>query len=452
MKKNNIKLSIIALTSLAILIGCNSSDTTHTKQGIWERKGYGLVVKISQDDKVVKSYDFTRETCLESTIGLEEIKTFFNKAKLSPDKNTLESNYIKVSRLDELPQSCVDNRLITSPTATNTFKHLWHNFNDYYAFFDERNVDWAAQYSIYAPQVNDDMSKEVLFQLMSNMLKSINDEHVSLFTDEIYFNPAQDSKSEIKIKQAFLEQNDIKNIDEFTTQIFSTYQSTLMSYFDENSTKVINDEFFTATINSNIGYMIINGMDEFSEGNDEADDLKAIHQLMQKVMENFKDTDGMIIDVRLNSGGYDSVSLAIASYFTDEKKKVYSKKAKYWAGETEEVDIYIEPSKQSYLKPVIVIAGDDTVSAGEIFLMTMSKLSNVKLIGENSAGIFSDMLVKSLANDWSVSLSNEVYYNLNGKKVEVVGITPDINVSVFSIEDIINGRDDAIETALQILN
>ncbi|MCK5855072.1 MAG: S41 family peptidase [Sulfurovaceae bacterium] len=455
MKKNYIKMSVVALTFSALMVGCGSSSsvkTTLTKEGIWERKGYGLVVKISQDEKVIRSYDFTRETCLESTSNLMEIQTFFDKAKLSTDKDTLESDNIKVRRVEELPQSCVDNRLITTDTPSNTFKHLWHNFNDYYAFFDERKVDWEAQYSKYEPQISEDMVQEDLFELLSNMLKPINDGHVVLYVDdEISFDTAKDTKFMIAIKQAFSQQTEIEEIDDFISKIISAYNSNLINYFDEESIEAISDEFVIATINSNIGYMKIDSMVEFSEGNED-DDIESIHLLMKKVMERFKDTDGIIIDVRLNSGGHDSVSLAIASYFTDEKKKVYSKQAKYWDGKTEEVDIYIEPSSPSYLKPVIVIGAEETVSAGEIFLMTMGELSNVRLIGENSDGTFSDTLVKYLPNDWEVSLSNEVYYDLSGKKVEVVGIAPDINVSVFSIEALEEGRDNAVETALQLLN
>ncbi len=460
MKKKYINMSVIAFAITASIAGCGSSSkpakTALTKQGVWERKGYGSVIKVDKVAKVIKSYDFTRETCLESTISLMEIQTFLDKAKLSTDKNTLESDNIKVSRLDKLPQSCIDDRLITSATPTNTFEHLWHNFNDYYAFFDERNIDWAAQYSQYKPHVSEDMSEEELFQLMSAMLEPIGDGHVTLTSDEDEFDASKEGKFEIMIKEGFLQQDEFDDIDDYVDSLLRKFYSITESYLDTNNVQFLNDAEgdkigIAGFIDGTIGYIQINQMSDFVSG-DETDNVKAIHAFMQKAMKNFENTDGIIVDVRLNSGGHDAVSLAIASYFTDEKKKAYSKKTQYWDGETEELDFYVEPSTPSYLKPVIVIAGENTVSAGEIFLMAMSELSNVRLIGENSNGILSDRLEKDLPNGWEMSLSNEVYYDASGKKLEVVGIAPDINISVLSIEALVEGRDDAIETALQLLN
>jgi len=456
MRKKYINMSVMALTLTATLIGCGSSNSKLTKEGLWGRKGYGFVLKVDQDKKVVKSYEFTRENCLESTIIITEIQTFFDKAKLSKDKNTLESDNIKVKRVDKLPQICVDNRLITSATATNTFKHFWHNFNDYYAFFDERNVDWAAQYSKYAPQVNDDMSEEALFELMAKMLKPIADGHISLYSndDKYEFSTSKEGKFERIIKKGFLEQDQFDDMDEYIHSLLIKHYDITKSYLDADNIQLLTNEdddplVMAGFIDNTIGYIQINAMDGFSSNG--IDNVKAVHAFMKKTMKSFEDTEGIILDVRFNSGGHDAVSLAIASYFTDKKTKAYSKKAKYWNGETEEVDIYIKPSTPSYLKPVIVMAGNNTVSAGEIFLMAMKELPNVRLIGENSNGILSDMLDKSLPNGWMTTLSNEVYSDASGKKLEVVGIAPDINVSVFSMEDILSNRDEAIEKSVELL-
>lgn len=156
--------------------------------------------------------------------------------------------------------------------------------------------------------------------------------------------------------------------------------------------------------------------------------------------------------MRLNGGGYDEVGLAIASRFTDQRRQAMSKTARGYYGETKPVtaDIYPE-GNAPYLKPVIIIAGPDTASAAEVFLIAMNNLPNVTIMGENSSGDLSNILGKQLPNGWEFGLSNEVYLDHLGKSHEVIGFPPEINVTVFSLEELENKRNSAIETALSTL-
>ena len=53
-------------------------------------------------------------------------------------------------------------------------------FNDNYAFFDLHHVDWKASYAKYKPLVNDKLSEDSLFNLMSAMVKPLGDSHVNI--------------------------------------------------------------------------------------------------------------------------------------------------------------------------------------------------------------------------------------------------------------------------------
>lgn len=81
----------------------------------------------------------------------------------------------------------------------------------------------------------------------------------------------------------------------------------------------------------------------------------------------------------------------------------------------------------------------------------MSNLSPVTIIGEPSNGALSDVLDKALPNDWSFGLSNEVYLDQSGKSHEVTGIIPQTEVVLYSIDDLENERNSAIEAGLKIL-
>jgi C-terminal processing protease CtpA/Prc len=97
-----------------------------------------------------------------------------------------------------------------------------------------------------------------------------------------------------------------------------------------------------------------------------------------------------------------------------------------------------------------MIVGADTASAAEVFAIPMHRLPQVTVIGERTAGILSDILQKPLPNGWFVGLSNEVYLDAQGVSFEGTGLTPDIEVPVFRLEDIEAGIDPALEQALSM--
>ncbi len=467
---NNDKKALLTTSFILsiFLTGCgsDSNSSSLTKQGLWEKTGYGDVFKVDKNGKAKKLYQFTRETCLDASISIPstpEIQTALDSATFSNKRNTLVIQNNNVSafkvtfkRLKKLPQSCLDNRLITNVTRQKIFNHFWHNFNDYYAFFDKRGVDWAAQYAKYQPQVNENMSEDDLFKILTMMVIPLKDDHVSLESMNGSFSTGLPSKAVLEIANAFPQQNEFDDISAFSQSVNYKYLTTIDSYLDTDSIKPLltpSEEVIAkrATINHTIGYIKINEMEGFVDGN-QVDDIKAVQTFMDKTMLKLQDTQGIIIDVRFNSGGYDSVSLAIANYFTDKKMQVLSKKVRYWAGETETVNASIEPANDSpYLHPVVVIANQDSVSAAESFLMIMKSLPQVTLIGENSNGVFSDTLSKALPNGWDFTLSNEVFYDAEGINYEAVGVPPQEKVTVFSLNDINASKDKAIEKAMKLL-
>ena len=71
-------------------------------------------------------------------------------------------------------------------------------------------------------------------------------------------------------------------------------------------------------------------------------------------------------------------------------------------------------------------------------------------MGENTQGVFSDVLVRSLPNGWRFGLPNERFVT-DGKTWDGPGIPPDVEVPVFAKKDLDAGKDVALERALQIL-
>ena len=73
-------------------------------------------------------------------------------------------------------------------------------------------------------------------------------------------------------------------------------------------------------------------------------------------------------------------------------------------------------------------------------------------IGENTQGVFSDVLGRQLPNGWRFGLPNEIYRTADGTIFDLVSIPPDIEVPAFADADVAAGKDPAMARALEILS
>jgi len=75
----------------------------------------------------------------------------------------------------------------------------------------------------------------------------------------------------------------------------------------------------------------------------------------------------------------------------------------------------------------------------------------VTRIGENTQGVFSDVLDRRLPNGWTFGLPNEVYRTPEGRTFDGTGIPPDIAVPVFADADVAAGKDPGMAMAVSLL-
>jgi C-terminal processing protease CtpA/Prc len=165
---------------------------------------------------------------------------------------------------------------------------------------------------------------------------------------------------------------------------------------------------------------------------------------------------GLVIDVRLNNGGADPYGLAIAARLTSADYVAYAKQARFdpndensWTPPQPNV---VRPSVRPGFKgPIVELTGLLTVSAGETFTQALMKRSpKVVRVGENTQGVFSDVLGRHLPNEWVFRLPNERFVT-DGKAYDGPGIPPDIRVPVFPKSDLDGGRDSALLRAMELL-
>src|SRR5947207_4226618 len=110
----------------------------------------------------------------------------------------------------------------------------------------------------------------------------------------------------------------------------------------------------------------------------------------------------------------------------------------------------VRPSpRPGFRGPVAELIGPYTLSAGETFTQAMMGRSpHITRIGENTQGVFSDVLSRKLPNGWQFGLPNEVFLTPDGKAFDGPGIPPDIAVPVFAASDLSAGRDPGMAKAI----
>jgi len=433
--------------------------------GIWLRRGYGEVYELHSSN--TKSYAITRNSCLfegEQSgvpgVAEDDLSRIRVEQRTGADVNVhLPGDVfpIVLTRLDTLPSQCDAVTIGVSGVEYNTadiLGLLWDNFNEYYAFFNEREVDWSARYNEYLAQA--ELADEpTLFGLIAELLTPIDDGHVWIDSPEETFSPGLENGILKELETAYesLEEDVNNSFESFAESVLENWYDVLLSYVDAGSLQT-GEQMQWATINQSTGYILINSMIGFSDIDNEdelitAEEVRLASEEIDRALDDLSDTTRLVIDIRLNGGGSDSVALALANRFADQRLLAVQKFARGQGLESGHAEAWYEPVSEPYLYPVTILMGRDTASAAEVFALVMQQLPQVTLVGERTQGVFSDILSKTLPNGWDYGLSNEVYLDANGVSYEVRGLSPDYGVKAFDIADLFFGRDAALDLALE---
>ena len=435
-------------------IGKPDIDIAEKFWGTWESSGYGYAVKISTNQ--IEVYDVTDNYCKKQEISSEDTQTYFanfefyNNNKIGFSLSKVSKIY-ELNRIPALPQNC---QLQIANNPKEAFRYFVDVMSEHYAFFDLYDVDWDSRVKQVSPQVSNNMTNQELADVFKFLIKDINDGHLFIRADiDGESETISNDDSRIltpALDKAFSQQTKIKTRRDFGLK---WYMSTLGKIAEElltDATVAANDQIIWGKI-GNIGYINILNMHGFSDSGLIQDELNVVDTAFKKIMSELNSSSSIIIDVTTNSGGSDEIGRLITGYFTQNRKLMYSHLA---LGSSEEPQkYYTNPSKNHvYLGPVYIFTSDHTVSAAETFTMAMKALPTVTHVGTTTRGAFSDILDKTLPNGWEVGLSNMYYWDANGDLWESKGLTPDIDIPVFSGDDIYTSHLQATQKLTKIIN
>ncbi len=421
--------------------------------GVWESRGYGWVLDVRPDRFVV--YNVSPAGCLRDDESAEYLVESFRLFERKGETLWLtfrpeNSTQYTFDRLAALPASCA-----SPPAATprSVFDYTWGVMDAHYAFFDLYDVDWDERYAEIAPRITDDATEAELRDALLDLLDGLKDGHLSL-TYEIDGERDREMGKlpEVlngAIETAFAEQEEIESRGQFASRWFFGNRERIRSEVLDSTTveRASGGNVFWGR-SGRVGYVNIAGMGGFADETEDGEDapfeeeVAAVHRVMTQVLTDLADTDALIVDVALNQGGYDEISLAIASHFAAEPTLGLTKYA-YRAETDTRQSFTMRPAATIYHKPVYLLTSDVTVSAAETFSMHMRALPNVTHVGSTTRGALSDVLMRPLPNGWLLTLSNEIYLDAQGELWEGRGIPPEEPMPIF--EAGLDGHVQAIE-------
>jgi hypothetical protein len=302
----------------------------------------------------------------------------------------------------------------------NNFDYLWTNLYERYSFFEYKGINWSEIYLKYRPHITNEIHDTTLFRVMSEMLYELKDGHVNLSSPfdvsrnwEWYLGYPQNFSWEI------IERN----------YLYGDYR--------------ITGAFRNKILDENIGYIYYPSF---------ANTVNNYH--ISFLFNEFKDTEGIIIDIRNNGGGSLSNAKLIASRLVEDEHTAGYSYVKNGPEKDDFVkgnDFIIEPVEDviEYSKPIVVLTNRSSYSASSFFVLFVKDLTNVTIIGDTTGGGGGLPISGELPNGWTYRFSSTITTDINGFNIEN-GIPPHIKRDI-SESDRLSGVDSILEEAISFI-
>lgn len=319
---------------------------------------------------------------------------------------------------------CLEGEEATQVPMQN-FETLWETIDQRYCFLEykqqEIGVDWNEIFSRYKSRISDEMEKIQLFEVLCEMLAELQDGHVNLYCS-----------ADIGRNWSWREDYP-KNLDE---ELREAYLGKGTDYRITNGMKY-------RILPENIGYIVCESFNyTFSEGG------------LNEILYHLRSCNGLILDVRGNSGGMLTSADILSSRFTNERCHVGYFCHKTGPGHDDFSPLepeYIKPSDGiRWQKPCIVLTNRSCYSATNTFVRNMKAFPLVTVLGDQTGGGSGMPFVSHLPNGWTLRMSACPMFDAEKKHIEF-GIQPDI-YCMLDPTDILKGKDSLIEEAKRIIN
>lgn len=305
------------------------------------------------------------------------------------------------------------------------FEQVWDDFDQNYAYFNHKQIDWDQVKRDYAPRFAAELTPYDFAIHLNEMLQILHDWHV------------------------WVEKPDGEFLGFDGTYTINYPQTLFLKYTRDGHYEKLGDNvIYHAVVDGNIAHIVIDTLSQEQFAGITENDIQAL-------FDRYAETDGMIIDIRANSGGSEENAKRFASHFTKEER-VYGHVQYRIPGEDHNgfeslITKTLEPSADlHYGKPVVCLIGQRCMSSAEWFTLMMRACPNVALIGDKTRGASGNPRLFSLSNGVGYSVSSWIAYTDAMVVIEDNGILPDIAIPAENSVDA--DHDYLLERAIRFLS
>ncbi|MEP6716543.1 MAG: S41 family peptidase [Terriglobia bacterium] len=162
----------------------------------------------------------------------------------------------------------------------------------------------------------------------------------------------------------------------------------------------------------------------------------------EAAVKEFRQTPGIVLDLRGNPGGIGIMAMGIAGFFIDKKgQKLGEMKMR----ETT-LKFIVFPRAETYQGKLAILLDAGSASTTEILAQGLQDLKRARVFGSRSAGAALPSDIIRLPNGDGFQFAQASYTSVNGRVLEGAGVIPDVEVPE-TRQALLEGHDPVIEAA-----
>jgi hypothetical protein len=309
----------------------------------------------------------------------------------------------------------------TAPTPAadfaSQFDSLWDTFDREYSYFEHKHIDWNAARAAYRPRALAAADQAAFIAVIGEMLSQLHDLHVVI----------RDPSG--------------RTIPTYDPQTFTNWDRAVFDQYRARVNWMQGQVDWGHGVFDGVPYIIIGGWGSSSIRSADFD----------AAFERYRNEPVLILDVRPNQGGNDALAFEIAGRFASSTINAGYVKSRNGPSHSD----FGSPTTRTvsprgpwqYGGRVYLLIGRKCASSNESFIVAMSQLPNVTLVGDRTAGATANPGTFNLANGWTYTVSRWIEYTPDNRVIEDNGIEPDVYVST-TAADFAAGRDPVLDWAL----
>jgi carboxyl-terminal processing protease len=397
-------------------------------------------------------------------------------------------------------------RQLSAKTRKEVFERIWKDIHDYYYDRAFNGVNWDQVHTRYLPLVEAAKSDPEFYALMSAMTSELHDAHTRFSSPQQWRNYKKQQgvtsgfnidevdgktvvtsvRSESSAAQAGIEPGmvvlsvDGKPIEDRIAELEKSRPASssdratrmfvygrLLSGPPDSTLKVglqradgtnfeavvtrqlysVAPEVSTDVLLSGSAYIRFDGFQP------------PITKQFKQALERFRNSPGIVIDLRRNGGGDLSVLLPIAGYFFG-KKTLFAKDSTRSGKPLSEfagifrlpLELYVgRPGDQIYSGPVVILVDARSASSSEVFAAGMQDTQRAKIVGSPTCGCVLGIAKPRVMKGGGVlEMSEVLWFSPKGRRLEGTGIVPN-EVVAPTAADLEQRRDPVIAEAEKVL-